>query len=67
VENFPEDVKNGILKLGGQLTGPAISFDASETEQVFEVKWIGFEEQIKSIVSQYVELRKAEVARESSK
>lgn len=67
MENFPEDVKSGVLKLGGELTDPAVSFDASEIEQVFKIKWIGFEEQVKSIVSQYVELRKAEVAREPSK
>lgn len=44
------------------MTGMDVSFDTSETEKVFGIKCIGFEEQVKSVVKQFVELKKAETS-----
>lgn len=53
---FPEAVAKGILPLGGNTQTSRRKIDGSKAERVFGMKMIGFEEQIVSLVGQYVEL-----------
>lgn len=56
---FPEAVKEGILPLGGEKPGLPIIFDVTDTVNAFgPLK--SYEEAIKSVLGQYVELRKQE-------
>lgn len=56
---FPSEVENGVLKLNGKRSNVDVKMDNSETVKVFgELK--GFDEMIKSLVGQYLELRRAE-------
>lgn len=48
------------FKLGGKMDTREAKFDTSETEKAFGTKWVGFEEQVKSVVGHYLELKAAE-------
>jgi hypothetical protein len=54
--NFPEAVKNGILPNTGSTPTKRTKVDASRTERVFGVKFLSYEEQVKSVVTQYLTL-----------
>ncbi|CAD6581198.1 MAG: hypothetical protein ASARMPREDX12_000389 [Alectoria sarmentosa] len=58
--HFPEAVAKGILPLGGTTKTARGKADGSKAEKVFGMKMIGFEEQIVSLVGQYVELTEKE-------
>jgi len=58
-KNFPEEIKSGLLKPGPVQETSDGFFDAGNTEKVYGFKFLDFEEQIKSVVGQYVELSKA--------
>jgi nucleoside-diphosphate-sugar epimerase len=53
---FPEAVKNGVLSNDGKVTSVPIKFDASASEKALGMKYLGFEEQVKDVVGQYLEL-----------
>ncbi|TID22693.1 Ceramide glucosyltransferase [Venturia nashicola] len=55
-ENFGEDVESGLLPLNGKIAGLNIDFDSTETEKVFGIEWVGLKDQVKSVVTQYVDL-----------
>lgn len=58
---FESELKSGVLKLVGEETKMLdVSFDAKRTVEVFGIKWISSEEQIRSVIEQYVEPKKAE-------
>ena len=55
-KHFPEAIAKGILLLGGDTQTIRRRVDGSKAERVFGMKMKGFEEQIVSLVGQYVEL-----------
>jgi nucleoside-diphosphate-sugar epimerase len=54
--NFPEAVKKGILPNDGVAVTKRTKVDASRTEKVFGIKFKSYEEQVKSVVKQYLGL-----------
>lgn len=59
-KHFPEAVEKGILPLGGETVTAKRMIDSSKVENVFGIKLMGFEEQMLSLVGQYVELMEKE-------
>ena len=53
---YPEAVKEGKLDLGGTQKSLTISYDVSDSETAFGLKFKGLEEQVRSVVGQYLEL-----------
>jgi nucleoside-diphosphate-sugar epimerase len=53
---FPDEVKSGILPLGGDQETISVSYDVSKTEKAFGFRFAGLETQVKSLIGQYVEL-----------
>lgn len=62
-KNFPMAVAKGILPLGGNTQTLRRRVDGGKAEKVFGMKMIGFEEQITSLVVQYVELAEKQQSR----
>ncbi|KAL6798098.1 NAD(P)-binding protein [Trichoderma sp. SZMC 28012] len=58
-ESFPEAISQGILKTTGKQPTLTIRLDAKKTEETFGIKLAGFDEQVKSLVNQYLEVAKA--------
>ncbi|POS71251.1 hypothetical protein DHEL01_v210358 [Diaporthe helianthi] len=54
--HFSKAVEDGTLPLTGSQPVRPVRFDASETEKVFGFKFASYEEQVKSIVGQYLSL-----------
>lgn len=54
--NFPEAVKNGILPNNGVAATKITKVDARRTEKVFGFQFQSYEEQVKSVVKQYLGL-----------
>jgi len=54
--NFPEAVKKGILPNNGKAATKRTKVDSSRTEKVFGFKFQSYEEQVKSVVKQYLTL-----------
>jgi len=54
--NFPEAVKKGVLPNNGAAATKRTKVDSSRTEKVFGWKFQSYEEQVKSVVKQYLEL-----------
>jgi nucleoside-diphosphate-sugar epimerase len=52
--------KEGALKLGGKMDTRPVKFDTSATNDVFGIQLKGFEEQVKSVVAAYLEVKGAE-------
>ena len=58
-KHFPEDVgENRILPLQGSLATIKWRLDAMSTEQAFGWKFTGFEDTMRQLIEQYVELQK---------
>ncbi|KAM0321920.1 hypothetical protein ACHAQA_009817 [Verticillium albo-atrum] len=55
-QHFSKEVDDGTLPLAGGLPSRPIRLDSSETEKAFGWKFADFEEQVKSLVEQYLEL-----------
>ncbi|EHK26848.1 uncharacterized protein TRIVIDRAFT_24433, partial [Trichoderma virens Gv29-8] len=55
-KHFPEAIAQGLVKTTGKQPTLTIRLDAKKTEETFGVKFAGFDEQVKSLVSQYVEV-----------
>lgn len=58
--NYAKAVQDGVLPNSGKTTTLPLKFDASATEKTFGVTFRSFEEQVKSVVDQYLELKAAE-------
>jgi nucleoside-diphosphate-sugar epimerase len=54
--NFPEAVKKGVLPNNGTASTKRTKTDSSRTEKVFGFKFQSYEEQVKSVVNQYLAL-----------
>jgi nucleoside-diphosphate-sugar epimerase len=52
--NFPEAVKKGVLPNNGTAATKRTKIDSSRTEKVFGFKFASYEEQVKSVVKQYL-------------
>ncbi|KAH0489693.1 hypothetical protein TgHK011_010111 [Trichoderma gracile] len=59
-KNYPEAIEKGLLKTTGKQPTIRIRLDAKKTEETFSFKLAGFDEQVKSLVNQYLEVIKAE-------
>lgn len=53
--HFPEAVEQGVFREAG-LAGVDFPWDASETERIFNMKFKDYEEQVKSVADQYLQL-----------
>jgi nucleoside-diphosphate-sugar epimerase len=60
--NFPKAVKSGVLPNSGKASTKRTKVDSSRTEKVFGFKFQSYEEQVKSVTKQYLELVGAPVA-----
>lgn len=60
--NFPEAVKRGVLPNNGTAATKRTKIDASRTEKIFGWKFQSYEEQVKSVAKQYLELLGEKVA-----
>ncbi|TFB02751.1 hypothetical protein CCMA1212_005524 [Trichoderma ghanense] len=58
-KNYPEAIEKGLLKTTGKQPTIRIRLDAKKTEETFGFKLAGYDEQVKSLVNQYLELVKA--------
>ncbi|KAL7931549.1 NAD(P)-binding protein [Trichoderma chlorosporum] len=58
-ENFQGAVAQGLLKTTGKQPTLVVRLDAKKTEDTFGIKFAGFDEQVKSLASQYVEVAQA--------
>lgn len=58
-ENFPEAIAQGLVKTTGKQPTVTIRVDAKKTEDTFGIKLVGFDEQVKSLVNQWIEVAKA--------
>jgi hypothetical protein len=56
-------VEKGVFKLKGKMDTRPVRFDTSATEEVFGVKWRGFEDQVESVMSAYLDVKAAEELR----
>ncbi|KAK0634082.1 hypothetical protein B0T14DRAFT_561602 [Immersiella caudata] len=54
---FPEAVKNKMLVMGGNVKTTHLPVDTTLTEETFGFEFASYEEQVRSIISQYLELR----------
>lgn len=57
-KHFPEPLADGRLKSTGKQPTAIVRIDASKTEKTFGIRLSSFEDQIKSLVSQYLEITK---------
>jgi nucleoside-diphosphate-sugar epimerase len=60
--NFPEAVKSGVLPNNGKAMTKRTKVDSSRTEKVFGFKFQSYEEQVKTVAEQYLELVGAPLA-----
>ncbi|KAL6904087.1 hypothetical protein GGI43DRAFT_432713 [Trichoderma evansii] len=58
-ESFPEAVEQGLVKVTGKQPTIKIRVDAKKTEETFDIKFAGFDQQVKSLVGQWIKLAKA--------
>ncbi|PTB65552.1 NAD(P)-binding protein [Trichoderma citrinoviride] len=58
-KNYPEAIEKGLLKTTGKQPTIYIRLDGKKTEQTFGFKLAGYEEQVKSLVDQYLQIVKA--------
>lgn len=56
-ENFPKAVANGILPNDGLSPTRRLRLNARKVEEIMGFKFLSFEEQVKSVVTHYLELR----------
>lgn len=54
--SFPQAVKEGKLSLDGHYPQRKLNFDLTATEKILGIKGRGYEDQVKGIVSHYLEL-----------
>jgi nucleoside-diphosphate-sugar epimerase len=56
---FGSAVKDGVLANNGKIVTLPVKIDAKDSEAVLGMKFLGFEDQVKSVVKHYLELVKA--------
>ncbi|KAJ5770048.1 NAD(P)-binding Rossmann-fold containing protein [Penicillium nucicola] len=56
-EHFPKAVENGVFPNNGLQPTRKIRLDARKTEEVMGFKFLSYEEQVKSVVGHYLELK----------
>ncbi|KAK1754188.1 putative NADPH-dependent methylglyoxal reductase GRP2 [Echria macrotheca] len=54
---YPEAFKRKRFVMGGSVKTARIPFDMGITEATFKIEFVGYEEQVKSVVDQYLQLR----------
>jgi hypothetical protein len=59
-EKFGGEVEKGGFKLGGKLETKSVRFDTRTTDEIFGVNWKGFEDQVESVVSAFLEVKREE-------
>ncbi|KAI9800756.1 MAG: hypothetical protein M1833_003173 [Piccolia ochrophora] len=57
--HFPDAVANGVLPNNGTQPTQRAPLDASKAERTFNIRFVGYEEQIKSVTQHYLDLVKA--------
>lgn len=55
--NFPDAIQKGVLPNSGSASSHLVFIDAGLTEEIFQFRHMGFEEQVKSVVGHYLEFR----------
>lgn len=55
--DFRDGVEKGVLSMEGKQSTAPIDIRGEETEEVFGFRYLSFEEQVKSVVGQYLELK----------
>ncbi|EHK48496.1 uncharacterized protein TrAtP1_009746 [Trichoderma atroviride] len=58
-EHFPEAIAKGLVKTTGKQPTLTIPVDAKKTEETFGIKLAGFDEQVKSLVNQWIQVSTA--------
>lgn len=61
-KHFPDAVAKGLIPLGGSNPSIRIQLDVSKAEKVLGLNFLPFEDQVKNVVSQWVELSAAAAA-----
>ena len=56
-ENFPQAVAKGVLSNDGLQPTRRLRVDARKTEEIMGFKFLSYEEQVKSVVAHYIELK----------
>jgi nucleoside-diphosphate-sugar epimerase len=59
-KRFPKEVKSRLLPMGGKQKSLKLEYDASRAENALGFTHAGLEEQVVSLVEQYIELKKRE-------
>ncbi|KAG0646839.1 Cercosporin toxin biosynthesis cluster 6 [Hyphodiscus hymeniophilus] len=54
---FPGEVEKGVLKLGGKMDTKTVKLDTRATDREFNISWKGLEEQVKSVLGHYLEIK----------
>jgi nucleoside-diphosphate-sugar epimerase len=60
-QEFKDEVASGLLPNNGKISTLKVRVDASDSQEVLGFKFQNFEEQVKDVVRQYVELKSAEL------
>ncbi|KAI2601915.1 hypothetical protein GGR54DRAFT_578364 [Hypoxylon sp. NC1633] len=55
-KHFPDAVARGVLPNKGRLPSVALKFDVRKTEETFGFRHLSYEQQVKDVVGQYLEL-----------
>ncbi|KAL7894158.1 hypothetical protein HDV63DRAFT_415285 [Trichoderma sp. SZMC 28014] len=58
-KNFPEAIAKGLVATTGKQPTLTIPVDAKKTEETFGIKFAGFDEQVKSLVNQWIQVSTA--------
>jgi nucleoside-diphosphate-sugar epimerase len=58
-KHFPEAIAQGHLKTTGKQPTAFVRADSKKTEETFGIKFAGFEQQVKTLVTQYLQVIKA--------
>ena len=58
--HFNSAVEKGMLSMEGEQRTARINIQGNETESIFGFRYLSFEEQVKSVVGQYLELKSME-------
>jgi nucleoside-diphosphate-sugar epimerase len=58
-KNYPEAIPAGLLPNNGLMKTLKLSIDGSKAEKILGIKFLSYEEQVKSVVGHYLELQAA--------
>jgi nucleoside-diphosphate-sugar epimerase len=60
-KHFPKAIKNSIIPNNGEGSTRKLPIDSSKAENIFGIKFLSYEEQVKSVGQHYLELLREEV------